>query len=392
MYIALVTDGISPYVVGGMQRHSFHLARHLLKLGVRLFLVHAVDSDEVIPSEQTVMSLLGGNSKNLKVVGLHFPKKGRLPGHYLRESYAYSTEVEKALESELSSLDFIYAKGFCAWSMLEKKKKGVHFAPIGVKFHGYEMFQLTKSLRGKLEQFMLKPPVVFNNREANLVFSYGGEITAIIEKIGVNKDRIIEIGSGVDASWILPHIKRQNGKRKFCFVGRNERRKGVLELSQCSDIIDSFDCEMHWVGPIPEDRRIKSTRHIYHGEITNVESLQSILDECQILVVPSLAEGMPNVILEGMARGLAIIASKVGAVPMMISERNGILVEPGNLGSLKEAMKRLAGMSTSSLNEMREASLETVRTNFEWSGIAQKTLSAIKKATHTTRKEHEIDG
>ena len=50
-------------------------------------------------------------------------------------------------------------------------------------------------------------------------------------------------------------------------------------------------------------------------------------DSCDILLCPSYSEGMPNVILEAMSRGLAIIATNVGAIRLLVSEDNGVLLQ-----------------------------------------------------------------
>ena len=44
MRIALVTDGIYPYVMGGMQKHSYYLCKYLVKLGVEIDLYHTNQS------------------------------------------------------------------------------------------------------------------------------------------------------------------------------------------------------------------------------------------------------------------------------------------------------------------------------------------------------------
>ncbi|HKL03251.1 MAG TPA: hypothetical protein VJ911_06225, partial [Cryomorphaceae bacterium] len=188
MHVAILTDGIYPYTIGGMQRHSTNLVYNLLRKDVKITLVFCVSEGE-LPSNEDVLEQFDASPEQLRLVGLKFPRTNKIPGHYIRECYQYSCLVYETLKDEWNNFDFIYAKGFSAWCLLEKKKKGKHMAPVGVKFHGYEMYQLTRSLKGKLEQFMLKPPVVFNNRHANVVFSYGGEITSIIEKIGVESDQ-----------------------------------------------------------------------------------------------------------------------------------------------------------------------------------------------------------
>ena len=45
MRIALITDGISPYVIGGMQKHSFYLAKYFAKHQIQVDLIHYNHSD-----------------------------------------------------------------------------------------------------------------------------------------------------------------------------------------------------------------------------------------------------------------------------------------------------------------------------------------------------------
>jgi len=61
-----------------------------------------------------------------------------------------------------------------------------------------------------------------------------------------------------------------------------------------------------------------------------------------VFVLPSLAEGTPNGIIEAMAHGLPVIATRVGGIPDLLDEDSGILVPPGDARALAEAMRRLA--------------------------------------------------
>jgi glycosyltransferase involved in cell wall biosynthesis len=387
MHIAVLTDGISPYVLGGMQRHSFYLVNSLLQLGEEITLVHSVGADQNLPSNEEVKKLFTSNTDKLHIIGLKFPNIDQFPGHYLRESYRYSCEVFESLKHQWEKFDFIYAKGFTAWCILEKKTKGFHMAPVGIKFHGYEMYQKTTSIKGKLEQFMFKPPVIFNTRNANIVFSYGGEITAIIKKIGVEEDRIAEITGGVDDSWLSEKKLEVGSPRKFVFVGRAERRKGISDLNHAVKKLDVNKVEFHWIGPIPEDKKLSLSNCFYHGLVSDVEELQKILDKMDVLVLPSHAEGMPNVVLEAMARGCAIIATEVGAVSMMVSDKNGKLIEPGNRNDLIKSLRAFTEMSDEDLLEKREASRTLVRQKFLWSHIAKQTQKVIGELTHSSRSE-----
>jgi len=70
---------------------------------------------------------------------------------------------------------------------------------------------------------------------------------------------------------------------------------------------------------------------------------ESALAEADCLVLPSYAEGLPMAILEGMAYGLPIIATRVGAIPEVITDGvEGFLVEPGDIESLADRLLRLS--------------------------------------------------
>jgi glycosyltransferase involved in cell wall biosynthesis len=224
MKIALLTDGITPFVTGGMQRHSFNLANHFLKAGHEVTLVHCVYGAARIPKKEEVKALFE-NPSNLTVHTFRFPSIGQMPGHYIRESYQYSREIVEVLENKWSSFDVVLAKGFSAWHLIElKRKKKIQVGPIAVNFHGVEMFQPAANWKERFKSYLLKGPTKWNLTQADYCISYGGEITEIHKKLGIPESKIIEIPSGIDASWICKnHI--QSEVPKFLFIGRYERRK-----------------------------------------------------------------------------------------------------------------------------------------------------------------------
>ena len=152
---------------------------------------------------------------------------------------------------------------------------------------------------------------------------------------------------------ILKNIERNNSvivqSRRIVFVGQMLETKGVYELVKvCSEIPD-IKLEMY--GAIPDGMRNKLLR--VAG--INVENWLDIVGEidydlvinkmmaCSVFVLPTYSEGFPNVILESMACGCAIVASNVGAIPEMLavdSQRPcGICIEPRNKIELKKAIE-----------------------------------------------------
>ncbi len=381
MKIAIITDGIYPFVIGGMQKHSFYLAKFLVKRGVDVTLIHCVTKGELPTHEGVLEAMELEESANFKSIALRFPQMGSMPGHYIRENYAYSMEVFKSLEAELQSFDLIYAKGFAAWALLDKKRKGLKAPPVAVKFHGYEMFQKAPSFRVRLEHYLLRGPVKFNNVNADYIFSYGGKITSLVEGLGISKDRIKEIPTGIEANWCRDMIAPiESEKRRFLFIGRYERRKGIEELNEVLNAVDpSLPFHFDFVGPIPPSKQLKDDRITYHGKVMEREKLQAIMENCEVLVTPSHSEGMPNVIMEGMARGLAVIATDVGAVAAQVDNKCGWLLEPANVPQLKAAFEEAVNSSNEDLIQKRKNALTKVKEHFTWEHVSMLTQKAFEE-------------
>ena len=375
MKIALLTDGIYPYVIGGMQKHSYLLAKYLAKNKIEVDLYHTNQSKFDI-SKLELFSV--DEKKYITSIVIDFPSLGKMPGHYIRESYEYSVRVFNELRKR-PPVDFVYAKGFSAWKLLDEKRKGNKTPPIGVNFHGYEMFQKPASLRSKLEQiFLLRKPTLFNISNADRVFSYGGKISDILLGLGIEKKRILEIPAGIESDWLSKEVSKSQGPRSFIFAGRYERRKGVEELNKALlRLIGKHTFEFHFIGAIPENKKIVSDQVIYHGLVTDSERLKSLLVDCDVLVCPSHSEGMPNVILEAMASGLAVIATDVGAVSEMVSGKNGILVKDADPDRLVEAFVQAMKFSDKELVLLKKHSLELVREKFIWDKLIAELIQKI---------------
>lgn len=376
MRIALITDGIAPYVLGGMQKHSYYLAKYFAKNKVYVDLVHYNDSNYNINDLEFFSE---EEKKYINSIVLMFPSSPKFPGHYLYKSYKYSCLAYEAIKEKLNSYDFIYTKGFSGWKLINEKQKGtISCCKIGIKFHGYEMFQIAPEPKAKLQQFLLRPFVKKLSQQADVVFSYGGKITEIIKSIGVNSKHIVEIPSGVEKEFIGSNIASHNESyRKFVFLGRAERRKGIIELNEVLQklILQKQDFTFEFIGPIPESMKINHPSIIYHGEIRDSKKIKNLLSQNDVLVCPSWSEGFPNVILEAMACGLAIIATDVGAIAAMVSPKNGWLIEPANKDQLEKAI--LEAINEKKLTEKKEYSLQLVNTTFNWEIIAKKTIEAI---------------
>lgn len=373
--IALLTDGFFPNVIGGMQKHSYYLAKYLAKAGIRVDLYYPFVKGEVADT-----SLFDESEKQwIRFIGVPYPDVTTHAGHYIRESYEFSRRVFKKFR-ESDNVDFIIAKGFSGWELINMKMKGERLPPVGVNFHGYEMFQRQPGFIAWLKsKLLLVSPVKFNIKHADYVFSYGGKISGIITGLGVSADRVIEIPAGIPEYWLSDRPSGNNAVRKFIFVGRFERRKGIEELNSVlrNLIASRSSFTIDFIGEIPTGKKISSDKVHYHGAVRDESVLRDLLKSADVLVCPSHSEGMPNVIMEAMASGLAVIATDVGATSEIVSSSNGWLLSQVSVAALERSMTDAIACGDTELTKKKEHSLEKART-LRWTSIAEKTITALQ--------------
>jgi glycosyltransferase involved in cell wall biosynthesis len=158
----------------------------------------------------------------------------------------------------------------------------------------------------------------------------------------------------------------------FGYVGRLSEEKGVHYLM---DAFTSLPPEhgatrLLIVGDGPRRQELEqhasergvASRVTFTGFQSDTSRWYSAMDA---FVLPSLTEGTPMALLEAMAYRVPVIASAVGGVPAMLSDReNGILIPPGDVGQLGEAMQMLT--ATPILREtLSEAGLRSVRSRYD---------------------------
>lgn len=76
--------------------------------------------------------------------------------------------------------------------------------------------------------------------------------------------------------------------------------------------------------------------------VVSPESLPAVYRGADVICLPSRAEGMPMALLEGMGFGLPVLATRVGEIPRLVGEDAGVLVEPGDVTRLAQAIGRFA--------------------------------------------------
>jgi glycosyltransferase involved in cell wall biosynthesis len=354
------------------------LALHFAKAGVHVTLLHSADTPELRARAEALDDFPAEVRSRIKSLVVVPPKAGRYPGHYLHDCQRYSRVLLDRYREENVGADFVYAQGLTGIAFGAARRGATDLPPVGVNQHGYEMFQKAANLRAWLEQFVLRGQVVALDRSADIVFTFPRKIRAIVERrCKVPSERLVEVPNAIDGSWIVAHRPAPTAKRRFLFIGRHERRKGVPELLESIAPLRASGVEFHFVGPIPEQLRLERDDVVYHGTVTDTATLQGILDSSDVLLCPSFAEGMPTVVLEAMARGLAVIATDVGATAEWVGADNGVLLPFPDVGALRTAIERCIAMPVSELHRLQAASIAKAR-ECTWDLVTAKTIAAIQ--------------
>jgi glycosyltransferase involved in cell wall biosynthesis len=99
------------------------------------------------------------------------------------------------------------------------------------------------------------------------------------------------------------------------------------------------------------------------GRQSNVAGL---MKACDMLVLPSLWEGLPNVVLEAMAAGLPVVATAVDGTREVIEHgKNGLLIQPGVVDELANTIRRILENGESA-RTMARAAQTLVKERFTW--------------------------
>jgi glycosyltransferase involved in cell wall biosynthesis len=358
MHLAICSDGIFPESIGGMERHTRLLAETIARRrpDVRITVIHTHPGKTMfagIPNidEATVL-----------------PKPGRRP--YLLECLELSERFAQVLRNLPDAI--VYSQGICVVRHIRE------FADrLVVNPHGLESFQ-TLTLRdwAKAAPFRLVQRHTF--RHARHVISLGGRLTDILSRECGSPGKVVVLPNGVV---MPPRSERfpspEGSPIRLLFVGRLAPNKGVPDLLAALEELDRrghcarFEADIVGGGPLLEALRGANVR-------TNVRFLGKVSDErldelyarADVLVLPTLFEGMPTVVLEAMARGLPVLVTDVGATRELVDDLNGEIIPKRDPAALADALLRLRALGADGRRAMGARGLARVNERFTWLGVA----------------------
>ena len=174
---------------------------------------------------------------------------------------------------------------------------------------------------------------------------------------------------------------------QLLFLGWLEHYKGIFELLEaCKALSLSHSFRLVIAGRGTAESHARAyAESMTPGTVTfagwvDAEFREQLLEESDIFILPSWAEGLPNAMIEAMAAKLAVVVSAVGIVPDLIADgHEALLVPPKEVGPLKQAIEHLL-IDVVFREELAERGHAFARENFAVEPAVAKLTAVIEAA------------
>ncbi len=270
-----------------------------------------------------------------------------IPAHLIEERGRFDRTVVSALGELRRKLQPDLIQTHAVKSHLLARLAGLR--PWIAFHHGYTWPDLRARIYNQADRWSL--------RKAAQVLTVSEPFALELSRMGVRRERIEVIHNAIDPEW-----GRREGQRDAAalraslgiapdskivlIVGRLSKEKdhrtlldALAALPECVHLLI--------VGDGPEREPIQ--RQIAHaglqGRVTmtgQVPSAEPYYAAACIAVLSSLSEGSPNALLEAMAAGVPVVATRVGGIPEIAEDgHSALLVAPGDRSAMATAIRRL---------------------------------------------------
>jgi glycosyltransferase involved in cell wall biosynthesis len=204
---------------------------------------------------------------------------------------------------------------------------------------------------------------------------------------GEDDASVMLVESGVD---VPEQGLVERSERRFLragFSGRFAEEKAPLAFIELVRAIPDagFEFVMTGAGPLESQvrrtiARLQDSRLRFLGVVDDIGAHLNSLD---VLVVPSIFDGRPVVVLEALARGVPVIASRVGGLPALIRDgETGFLVEPGDNAEIARHLRHLA-RNRAELERMKQSARTFAERNLDAKAMNQAYEQALRSLLPT---------
>lgn len=273
--------------------------------------------------------------------------------------------------------------------------------PLVISLHGSDVYVME---RNRLYAAVARSGF----RRASAVTACSEDLRRRAAAMGLEATRVSVIPYGVDAArYASGHgsrLRRRLGvpdsARVIGALGRLVHKKGFSSLLSAmprvlGDVPDAY-CVIGGEGDMREalttqaERLGVGQRVLFPGHI-HWQDTPDYYAMCDVVAVPSIVDvqgnvdGLPNVLLEAMASGRAVVASRVGGIPSVIEDDvNGMLVPAGDEESLASRL-RMTLRDPELRGRLGARAHESMARSHDWSAVAERVASIYACAVERSR-------
>jgi colanic acid/amylovoran biosynthesis glycosyltransferase len=212
--------------------------------------------------------------------------------------------------------------------------------PFSITFHGPHIFfdPLHWGLREKIRQAAFICCISHYCKSQLMLFSDAADW---------HKLHIVHCG--VDTAQFAAQQPRP-AARSFLYVGRLAVEKGLPILLEAAAALAArgFDFEIRLVGDGPDRKALEAqvdgaglADRVHFLGYADQQGVLRCLQQSDVFVLPSFAEGVPVSLMEAMACGVPVIATRIAGVSELVADGDtGLLVHASDAASLRDAMAR----------------------------------------------------
>ena len=227
--------------------------------------------------------------------------------------------------------------------------------------------------------------------------TYQREVDVYITLSEFGRKKFIEGGLPPDKLMIKPIFSDPDpgvgsGEGDFAvFVGRLTGEKGItILLAAWPQVFAETGMKLKIIGTGPLRASTEAAAQTrsgieYLGRLESQKEVYDTMGAAQALIFPSIwYEGQPRTIIEALAKGAPVLASRLGSMPEMVANgRTGLLFEPGNPQDLARQARTLVACPTEDRQSMRQAA----RSEFESKYTAEQNYPLLMRCYETALKQ-----
>ena len=207
-------------------------------------------------------------------------------------------------------------------------------------------------------------------------------------ELGLKDKNIVHLPNGLTEEFFKKQINRKGKISKIIYLGRISSIKNLETVIKSLSQLSGYTLEIRGSGE--EDYVTKLNMLVKEYELDKIVSINSqpynlkeqlrLLDNFDIYILPSISEGMPQALIEAMARQKIVISSdNLGSSEIISNGKNGFLFPISNYNSLSSLLKKLKSITPSNRSSIQINAGKTAEL-FKWSKIVDKLEFILKSS------------